>query len=131
MTKDPEKSLEQVISEDGRYSPAAFAFLREGLAKAVKDIHGQEEGPAGQRHVSGQQLCLSLRDLAIERWGLLAKTVLVRWNVRETVDFGNMVYLLVNHGFMKKTDEDSLEDFRSVYTFGEAFAYKNNFELKE
>ena len=123
--------MEQVISDDGRYSPAAFVFLREGLAKAVKDIHGKDEPTSGQRHVSGQQLCLSLRDLAIERWGLLAKTVLVRWNVRETIDFGNMVYLMVNHGFMKKTDEDSLEDFRGVYKFGEAFAHRDNFELKE
>jgi uncharacterized repeat protein (TIGR04138 family) len=62
---------------------------------------------------------------------MLARTVLRKWNIRETIDFGNMVYLLVEHEFMRKTDEDSLEDFRDVFDFDEAFAVGGEFELKE
>lgn len=127
---EPEKPLEQVIQEDGRYPAEAYAFLREGLAKSVKEVYGQEES-SGQHHVTGRQLCLSLKSLAAERWGLLARTVLGRWNIRATIDFGNMVYLMIQHGYMKKTDEDSLEDFRNVYTFAEAFRDRDEFELKE
>ncbi len=130
-TPKPEIPIEAVISQDGRYSPAAFAFLREGLSKAVKDVHGQVEKPGVQRHVSGQQLCQALRDLAIERWGLLARTVLARWNVHATLDFGQMVYLLIEHNYMRKTDEDSLEDFRDVFRFEQAFCGSYEFELKE
>jgi len=67
----------------------------------------------------------------MERWGLLAKTVLAKWNIHATIDFGNMVYLLVEHDFMRKTEEDSLEDFRDVFDFDAAFAPGDSFELKE
>jgi uncharacterized repeat protein (TIGR04138 family) len=32
---------------------------------------------------------------------------------------------------MRKTDEDSIEDFRDVYDFETAFAPADDFELKE
>jgi len=134
MQEKPDKSMEEVIQADGRYPPEAFAFLHDGLNRAVQSVHGEETGEAGesgQRHVSGAQLCMALRDLAVERWGMLAHVVLDKWNVRETLDFGNMVYLLVDNGFMRKTDEDSLEDFRDVFDFGQAFRGYDTFELKE
>ena len=107
--------MEEVIREDGRYPMEAFAFLHEGLRRAVQDLHGESE--VGQQHVSGSQLCEALRDLAVDRWGLLAKAVLARWQIRGTIDFGNMVYLLITHNLMKKTEEDTLEDFRDVFDF--------------
>lgn len=118
--KSPEQQLTEIVRLDGRYPLEAFAFLHEGLARAVKHIHG-DGGEARPRHVTGKQLCYSLRDEAVERWGALAGTVLARWHVNSTLDFGNMVYLLVNNGLMQKTDEDSLEDFRDVFDFRHAF----------
>ena len=129
MVEKSKKSLDEIINEDGHYPPEAFAFLHEGLGRAVRAIHGDEAGKP--QHVTGQQLCQGLRDFAVERWGMLARTVLAKWNIHETLDFGNMVYLLIKHGHMKKTDEDSLDDFRDVYDFDEAFAAKDEFELKE
>ena len=131
MSDQTENSMEDVIRGDGRYPLEAFAFLHEGLATAVKANSGAKATTPGPRHVSGQQLCLALRDLAIQRWGFLARTVLDRWNIRATIDFGNMVYLLVNNEFMKKTDEDSLEDFRDVFNFEQTFSRTCAFELKE
>lgn len=73
------------------------------------------------RHVSGQQLCVGLRDFAIVQFGALARTVLERWGVRKTEDFGKIVFAMIDAGLMRKTDEDTLEDFRDVYEFEEAF----------
>lgn len=128
-----EKSMEEVIRRDGRYPLEAYSFLHEGLSRAIKTVHGEdrEDLPPGPRHVTGQQLCLALRDVALDRWGMLARTVLERWNIRGTIDFGNMVYLLVQNNFMKKTEEDSLEDFRDVFRFEDGFKVKHEFELKE
>jgi len=131
MEGKPDKSMEEVIREDGRYPPEAFAFLHDGLNRAVQGVYGDEQGESGQRHVSGRQLCEALRDLAVERWGMLARVVLNKWNVRETVDFGNMVYLLVENNFMRKTEDDNLDDFRDVYDFDKAFRGYRTFELKE
>lgn len=121
MSDRPEKIFEEVIRNDGRYPREAFAFLHDGLARAVKDVYGEQAGDEGSRHVTGRQLCDALRDEALERWGLLAPTVLARWNIHETMDFGNMVYLLTDHGLMRKNDTDSIDDFREVYGFAEAF----------
>jgi uncharacterized repeat protein (TIGR04138 family) len=79
-------------------------------------------GPAGSNHVTGQQLCMGLRDYAIERYGMLAPAVLKTWNVRRTDDFGRIVFAMIEHGLMSKTPDDSIEDFRGVFDFEEAFA---------
>lgn len=129
MYDNPEQAIEEVIRRDGRYPREAFAFLTEGLNRAVKKVHGEGELPSGKRHVTGGQLCLSLRELAVDNWGLLAPLVLERWNLRGTIDFGQMVYLLIQHDLMAKTDEDSIEDFRDVYDFAEAFELDENFQL--
>jgi uncharacterized repeat protein (TIGR04138 family) len=125
-------AMEQLIRTDGRYPIEAFAFLHDGLSVAVKRVHGESPDlEPGRRHVSGAELCGALRDHAIERWGLLARTVLRRWNVNATIDFGHMVYLLVDNGFMQKTEDDSLNDFREVFDFEKAFRITAQFELKD
>jgi uncharacterized repeat protein (TIGR04138 family) len=123
--------MDELILEDARYPLAAFGFLHDALGKAVADVHGQDTPPEQSRHVSGQQLCFALRDLAVERWGMLARTVLDRWNIHQTLDFGNMVYLLIEHGYMNKTEEDSIEDFRDVFDFEEAFNNLDAFEIAD
>ena len=123
--------MEEIIREDGRYAPEAYAFLHEALSQAVKVVHGEEAEESGQRHVTGPELCKAIRELAVERWGLMAKAVLNQWNIHQTVDFGNMVYLLIRHGYMRKTEEDNLDDFRDVYDFERAFEMEDPHELKE
>jgi len=125
------QEMAQVILADGRYPLDAFEFLHEGLELAARARYGDDQSKPGQRHVSGAQLCESLREHAIQRWGPLARTVLDHWGIRSTLDFGRMVYLLVNNGFMQKTDEDSLEDFREVFDFDKAFRVRVTFELRE
>ena len=75
------------------------------------------------RHVTGQQLCMGLRDYAIKRYGMMAPAVLRSWNLRRTDDFGRIVFAMIEHGLMSKTADDSLDDFRAVYDFEEAFAH--------
>ncbi len=109
----------------GPYAPEAFEFIRQGLGHTVRMVHGEgalsDPAPDESRHVSGQQLCLGLRDFAICQYGMLARTVLNRWGVRRTDDFGRIVFAMIDLQLMRKTDQDSMEDFRAVYDFGEAF----------
>jgi len=105
----------------GPYPLQAFAFVQEGLRYTVESIRANEPDlPEHGRHVSGQELCIGLRDYAIKQYGLLARTVLERWHVRRTEDFGRLVFALVDAGLMSKTDEDSLDDFKGVFEFDEA-----------
>lgn len=104
----------------GPYPKSAFDFVRDGLAHTVSTIHS--DAPEGARHVSGQQLCMGLREYAILKYGLLAPAVLAHWNLARTDDFGRIVFAMVDAGLMSKTPQDSLDDFRSVFDFAEAFS---------
>ena len=121
----PEKTLQQVVEEVGLYPIEAYEFVQQGLGYTVQKIHGEckpgQKPNAASRHVSGQDLCEGLREFALLKWGLLARTVLARWNVRRTLDFGTIVFALVDYGHMQKTDEDNLDDFRDVFDFKSAF----------
>jgi len=114
------QQVEQAIREDGRYPLEAYRFLQRGLERATEMVYGDAPS-GGPRHVSGRQLCLALRDLARETWGMLAPLVLNRWNIYSTRDFGEMVFLLVRLGVLKKQESDCIEDFDDVYDFEEAF----------
>lgn len=116
----------KAVEDDGRYPVDAFRFLQEGLEYTVRQAHGQRAlstkpaaGAPDPRHVGGAQLCMGLRELALQRWGRMAKAVLNSWGLHTTRDFGVMVFLLVDHEFLHKTDQDHLEDFEDVFSFTE------------
>jgi uncharacterized repeat protein (TIGR04138 family) len=128
----PEKSLEEleaVVKEIGLYPVEAYLFVQQGLSYTVQKLHANKPKGA-DRHVSGQQLSAGLRDFALRQWGMLAGTVLRRWNITRTDDFGRIVYALVENGFMSKTDEDSIDDFKNVFDFREAFDDSYRIERK-
>jgi uncharacterized repeat protein (TIGR04138 family) len=108
----------------GPYPVEAFLFVREGLSYASQRVRDEayEQPPDQDRHITGQQLCMGLRDFAIDRYGMLAPAVLGHWHIRRTEDFGRIVFAMVEHGLLSKTNDDSLDDFRCVYDFREAFS---------
>ena len=117
------------IAKRTRYPVDAFLFVQRGLDFTVNRLHGEiddfedldPEEHESQRHVSGQDLCAGLRDFAIKEYGLLARTVLRRWNVTSCRDFGQVVFAMVDGGLMRKTDDDTIHDFNNVYDFNSAF----------
>ena len=74
-----------------------------------------------RRHISGAELAWACRDLARERFGLLARAVLAHWGLTRTEDFGRIVYTLVDIGLLVTLPGDSEEDFRDVFDFESAF----------
>lgn len=106
--------------EDGRYSPEAFQFLFEALDHAVQFCgRADEDGPA--RHISGQELLEGMRDYAAKLFGPLAAHVWRSWGVRSSLDWGRIVFLLVEKNLLKRQESDSIDDFRDGFDFDEAF----------
>ena len=117
-----ESMWEMVRERAGGYPPEAFLFVQEGLRRTVERLAEAKGEPEGaERHVSGQELCIGLRSHAIDQYGLLARAVLEHWRIRRTEDFGRIVFILIESGLMRKTEEDSIEDFSGVFDFDEAF----------
>ncbi|MGC4032462.1 MAG: hypothetical protein QM754_12165 [Tepidisphaeraceae bacterium] len=116
----PARTVEDVAEANGRYAVEAFYFVQKGLAVTAAKVHAGH-AKSHSRHISGQELAEGLRDIAIERWGLLARTVLSQWGVYNTLDFGRIVYAMIDAGIMGRSDEDRLSDFKDVYDFKTAF----------
>ena len=113
-TNNLEERLRELAVRDGRYSLQAYRFIYEALDYTLKKL-------GCKRHVSGRELMLGLRDLAIEQFGGLATMVFGAWGVQRTSDFGNIVWNLVEAGLMSRSDSDTLSDFEEVYDFRKAF----------
>ena len=111
-----------LLESAGPYPREAFEFVQMGLSHTQECRFEETVGlPEDERHVSGPELCIGLRDFAIDQYGMLAPSVLRSWHIERTDDFGRIVFAMVDHGLMSKTDEDSLDDFRGVFDFDEAF----------
>ena len=116
------KSLEQVVDDYGHFPIEAFEFVRHGLSFTVQQVHGDVEGkPESICHISGKQLCEGLRDFAVQRYGVMARAVLAHWGVHRTMDFGRIVFAMVESKLMHKTDQDDIRDFEGIYDFERAF----------
>ena len=112
------EAVAMLTETDTRYHADAYFFLRDGLDQAVK-LRKRQHGESG--HVSGQQLCEGIRQLAIKAFGPMVPTVFEYWGIRKTDDFGEMVWRLIDLGVFGRTENDSREDFKNVYSFREAF----------
>jgi len=119
MELDYEARLRKILSSDERYGRAAYYFAFLALEYTLRQLLNLPENK--RRHVSAPELLNGMRQLAVEQYGFLARHVWESWGVYETEDWGNVIYNLIAGGLMSENDEDSREDFVSVYDFDEAF----------
>ena len=108
------------LAAEGHYDKEAYFFLRDALETTLKRRKKARREPGG--HVSAAELLDGFRVHALEEFGPMAITVLDFWKVRSCEDVGRMVFDLIDAGVFGKTDQDSLDDFRAGFDFGEAFA---------
>lgn len=123
-TRDDELKISELLIRDDRYSREAYRFVQEGLEFTV-----QRRGRRG--HVSGKELLEGIRDMARDRFGLMARTVLNQWGIMATADVGEIVFNLVDAQVMSKQDSDTREDFANVYDFEEVFDHGTEIEIDE
>jgi uncharacterized repeat protein (TIGR04138 family) len=113
------EALDSIVASDSRYQRDAYVFLRDSLdftTKQQKKVKG-----ATVRHVTGPELLGGVRQYALKEFGPLVMTVFDNWGIHSCEDVGNMVFNLIGAGIFGKTEEDSIEDFKNVYDFEEAF----------
>ncbi len=103
------------------YDERAYLFVLAGIEylQSKLDI---------RRHVTGAELSWACRDLARERFGLLARPVLESWGVKQTADLGQIVFALVSIELLSTQAGDREEDFAGVYEF--ATAFDQGYEMK-
>ena len=123
--KDP---LREIAARDGRYAVEAFQFVYDALDHVVKRT-GRSKAEGSERHVSGQELLVGLREHASALFGPLAGAVWRSWGVHETLDWGRIVFLLVDGHVLNRQENDRLEDFAQGYDFDQVFVRDYRVEL--
>ena len=118
-TRDFSEVIEEILRDDPRYAKNGYYFVRRALSYTVKVI--TEKAKRAVQHISGAQLLEGFRVYTLDQFGPMSMTVLDGWGIRETMDVGAIIFNLVEHGVLGKTEKDSMEDFKDVYTFAEAF----------
>jgi uncharacterized repeat protein (TIGR04138 family) len=139
---DPNHPLADLLQRDQRYSLDAYLFILEALSFAQESLGmGDQEKyndpqpsrgkKKSEKHVSGQELCEAARQYAQQQYGYLATKVLGSWGICATADFGEIVFNMIDIGQMRKTSDDSRDDFHDVYSFEDAFMKDVVFALPE
>ena len=113
-------ALDKILRENRRYQTEAYLFVLAALSNTLNSL-------SEKRHISGREFCFGISRYAKELFGPLAMDVLNGWGIKETVDFGNIVFSLVDAGLMGKTEQDSIADFIDVYNFEDEFAKNYNY----
>lgn len=114
-----EEALEQILAKDPRFHRDAYFFVREALDHTQKNIVKENKGQ--MRHVSGQELLAGIREFALAQFGPMTITVFEEWGIRRSQDFGDIVFNMVETGWLAKTEKDTRDDFQEGYDFIEAF----------
>ncbi len=118
------QKIELITSRDNRYHPEAYLFLLAALGRLVEEL----ETP---RHVSGSELLEALRSQAREQFGPMSPSVFEYWGIKNSLDFGHIVFNMVHDGILSKEDKDSLEDFQDAAFFERLFDEGVEYQLHE
>ncbi|MBG90023.1 MAG: hypothetical protein CMO80_24425 [Verrucomicrobiales bacterium] len=113
-----DEALDRIVANDPRYHRDAYQFVREALDVAQKKFCGEQREP---QHVSGRQLLEGVRDYALEEFGPMTLIVFQEWGITRCEDIGEIVFNMVDHTLLGKTDDDSRSDFQDGYDFDETF----------
>ena len=113
-----EEALDLIRAKDPRYQREAYHFVKEALDHTQKNIGRHHRG---RKHVTGQELLAGIREYALAQYGPMTTTLLDEWGVHNCSDFGEIVFNMVEIGWLAKTEADSRADFEGGYDFKEAF----------
>lgn len=106
--------MDRIRLRESRYDERAYLFVLSALEFC------QQRLPE-RRHITGRELSLACRDLALERFGVMARLVLESWGVKTTADLGDVVFALVDLGLLMSQPTDTRDEFADVFDFDQAF----------
>ncbi|MBK7906190.1 MAG: hypothetical protein IPJ78_06455 [Gemmatimonadetes bacterium] len=106
--------MDRIRLREARYDERAYLFVLAALEFCQQRL-------TERRHLTGRELAEGCRDLALQRYGVLARTVLDHWGVRDSADLGEVVFTLVEVGLLSSQPNDSKADFIGAFDFHQAF----------
>jgi uncharacterized repeat protein (TIGR04138 family) len=106
--------MDRILVREPRFHEHAYLFVLSALEFCQTRL-------PERRHITGRELAEACRDLALRRYGVLARMVLEHWGMTSTSDFGDVVFTLVDLGLLLSQATDTRDDFAGVFDFEDVF----------
>ncbi len=106
--------MDQIRLREQRFDERAYLFVLASLEHSQTRL-------TERRHIAGPELAHACRELALQRFGVMAGMVLEHWGLKTTIDIGDIVFTLVDLGLLVSQPQDSRDDFSGVFSFEDAF----------
>src|SRR6185436_19849370 len=106
--------MDRIRMREQRFDERAYLFVLGALE------YCQQRLPE-RRHISGRELALACRDLALDRFGVLARLVLESWGIHNSLDIGDVVFTLVELELLMTETTESRDELSDVFDFDQAF----------
>lgn len=114
MNPDKIKELvREILIKDRRYAEDAYYFVNEAVHFASEYFSKPEFGQ--DRHLSGAELSEAIREFTLSEFGSMSWAVLNNWGVHTTLDFGHIVFNLIDARILHASPSDKLGDFDNVF----------------
>ncbi len=106
--------MDRIRLREPRFDERAYVFVLAALEYCQQRLDER-------RHITGRELALSCRDLALERFGVMSRLVLEHWGLHTSADIGDVVFTLVDLELLMSQPTDNREEFIGVFDFDQAF----------
>src|SRR5256885_11379601 len=106
--------MDRIRLREQRFDERAYLFVLGALE------YCQQRLPE-RRHINGRELALACRDLALERFGVMAGLVLEDWGLLFQAAIGDVVFTLVELGLLMSQPPHTPEEIAHVFVFDQAF----------
>jgi uncharacterized repeat protein (TIGR04138 family) len=110
---------EKIHSGDPRFARKAYEFVLKSLSHALEEETAKRQG--FPPHRTARQLIEACESLAKRSYGKEAGAQLKAWGVQTSGDIGDIVFHLVENGFLGKKPEETRADFDGLPFLEERF----------
>ena len=104
METEFDRKLSQLLIQEKRFPEDAYRFVSDAVAYTVSQL-------TARRHVSAAELLDGIRGFAVSEYGAVAGAVMSGWGLKREDDVGTVVYLLIDAGLLRASENDSPADF--------------------
>ena len=102
--------FKKISAQQKTYTIELFDLVYAGVISA-QDLF------ANVRHVGAKEVCASIKELIYKKYGCMSRTVLEHYGAKDTMDFGKVIYLLIEGGMLASSPDDKLSDFEKTFDF--------------
>ncbi|MFL5489042.1 MAG: Minf_1886 family protein [Gemmatimonadaceae bacterium] len=106
--------MDRIRIREPRFHEQAYLFVLSALEMCQAQLKAR-------RHITGIELANACRELALGRYGVMSRVVLEHWGICCTADIGDIVFTLVDLGFLLSQPQDTRDEFADVFDFDLAF----------